>query len=54
MWQFVSGPFVIGPSRSTCHNYQHRLGFVMKRPKKRLVKADNKKPGCFVAEYAGL
>ena len=32
----------------------HRLGFVLKRPKKRLVKADNAKRESFVAEYAAL
>ena len=35
-----------------CH--LHRLGFAFKRPKKRLVKADEKKRGTFVAEYAAL
>ena len=29
-----------------------RLGFALKRPKKRLVKADEGKRGDFVAEYA--
>ena len=42
------------PSRSTCLNYLHRLGFVLKRPKKRLVKADEQKREAFVAEYATL
>ena len=32
----------------------HRLGFVSKRPKKRLVKADERKRESFVAEYADL
>ena len=32
----------------------HRLGFVLKRPKKRLVKADKAKRETFVAEYAAL
>ena len=35
-------------------NYLHRLGFVPKRPKKRLVKADERKRESFVAEYADL
>ena len=39
-------------SRSTCLNYLHRLGFVLKRPKKRLVKADEAKRESFVADYA--
>ena len=44
----------IGLSRSSCLNYLHRLGFVLKRPKKRLVKADDAKRESFVAEYAAL
>ena len=38
--QFVRKRFGISLSRSGCLNYLHRLGFVLKRPKKRLVKAD--------------
>jgi transposase len=38
-------------SRSTCLNYLHRLGFVLKRPKKRLRKADPAKRKAFVAFY---
>ena len=38
--QFVSDHFGLSLSRSSCLNYLHRLGFVLKRPKKRLVKAD--------------
>ena len=41
-------------SRSSCLNYLHRLGFAFKRPKKRLVKADEAKREAFVAEYAAL
>ena len=52
--QFVSKRFGIGLSRSTCLNYLHRSGFVLKRPKKRLVKADEQKREAFVAEYATL
>ncbi len=52
--QFVSKRFGIGLSRSTCLNYLHRLGFVLKRPKKRLVKADEQKREAFLAEYATL
>ena len=54
MRQFVSKRFGIGLSRSACLNYPHRLGFVLKRPKKRLVKADEQKREAFVAEYATL
>ena len=41
--RFVSERFGLSPSRSSCLNYLHRLGFVLKRPKKRLVKADEAK-----------
>jgi transposase len=40
--------------RSACTRYLHRLGFVCKRPKKRLLKADETKRAAFVAEYAAL
>jgi hypothetical protein len=36
--QFVLEGLGISLSRSSCLNYLHRLGFVLKRPKKRLVK----------------
>ena len=51
---FVLERFGIGLSRSTCLNYLHRLGFALKRPKKRLLKADEAKREAFVAEYAVL
>ncbi len=54
MRRFVLERFGISLSRSTCLNYLHRLGFVLKRPKKRLVKADEAKREAFVAEYATL
>ncbi len=41
-------------SRSSCFGYLHRLGFVVKRPKKRLLKADAAKRAEFVALYAAL
>ena len=53
--RFVSERFGISLSRSSCLNYlhrPHRLGFVLKRPKKRLLKADETKREAFVAEYA--
>ena len=50
--QFVSERFGISLSRSSCLNYLHRLGFALKRPKKRLVKADGRKRESFVADYA--
>lgn len=40
--------------RSSCLNYLHRLGFVVRRPKKRLLKADEAKRDAFVREYAAL
>ena len=52
--QFVSGRYGIDLSRSSCLNYLHRLGFVLRRPKKRLLKADAAKREAFVAEYAAL
>ena len=52
--QFVSERFDVSLSRSSCLNYLHRLGFAFKRPKKRLVKADEAKREGFVAEYAAL
>ena len=52
--QYVSGCLGISLSRSTCLNYLHRLGFTFKRPKKRLVKADDAKRESFLAEYAAL
>ena len=57
-WKVVQQPvserFGVSLSRSSCLNYLHRLEFVLKRPKKRLVKADEAKRESFVAEYAAL
>ena len=52
--QLVSGRFGIRLSRSSRLNYLHRLGFVLKRSKKHLVKTDEIKRETFVAEYASL
>ena len=52
--QYVSERCGVSLSRSSCLNYLHRLGFVLKRPKKRLVKADEAKRESFLAEYADL
>ena len=52
--RFVPERFGVSLSRSSCLNYLHRLGFAFKRPKKRLVKADEAKREAFVAEYAAL
>ncbi len=40
--------------RSGCLNYLHRLGFVLKRPKKRLLKANAARRAVFVREDALL
>ena len=50
--QFVSERF--GISRSSCLNYLHRLAIRPRRPKKRLLKADEAKREAFVTEYAAL
>ena len=52
--QFVSERFGIELSRSSCLNWLHRLGFALRRPKKRLLKANEAKREAFVAEYAAL
>ena len=52
--QFVSERFGVSLCRSSCLNYLHRLGFAFKRPKKRLVKANESKREAFVTEYAAL
>ena len=54
MRQFVEDGFGLAFSRSSCLNYLHRLGFVLKRPKKWLVKADPARREAFVEEYAAL
>ena len=52
--RFVSERCGIMLSRSSCHTYLHRLGFVVKRPIKRLLKADEAKREAFVAAYGAL
>ena len=52
--EFVQRRFGILLKRSSCRNYLHRLGFVLKRPKKRLVKANAERRAAFVREYALL
>lgn len=52
--RFVSERCGITLARSSCLNYLHRLGFVVKRPIKRLLKADEVKRTAFVATYAAL
>jgi transposase len=52
--QFVQERFGQVLSRSSCNNYLHRLGFVLKRPKKRLLKANAEQREIFVAAYVAL
>jgi transposase len=52
--RFIQQRFGLELCRSTCLNYLHRLGFVLKRPKKRLLKADADKREACVADYAAL
>jgi transposase len=52
--QFVQERFDCLLSSRTCLNYLHRLGFVLKRPKKRLCKANAEKRAAFVREYVVL
>lgn len=51
---FCQRRFGIALGRSSCLNYLHRLGFVLRRPKKRLLKADPAKREAFVRAYADL
>jgi transposase len=52
--RFVQERFGLSLSRSSCLNYLHRLGFVLKRPKKRLLKANEAQREAFVVAYAVL
>ena len=52
--QFIWGSFGLKLSPSNCRNYLHRLEFNYKRPKRRLVEADEWKWKAFVAEYGVL
>jgi hypothetical protein len=52
--EFVQRRFGVCLNRSSCRNYLRRLGFVLKRPKKRLVKANAERRAAFVREYALL
>jgi len=51
---FCQQRFGVTLCRSSCLNYLHRLGFVVRRPKKRLLKADAAKREAFVREYRAL
>jgi transposase len=50
----VQRRFGTAPSRSSCLKYLHRLGFVLKRPKKRLIKANAERRAVLAREYALL
>jgi transposase len=52
--QFVEARCGVRLCRSACTRYLHRLGFAYKRPKKRLLKADEEQRAAFVEEYAAL
>ena len=52
--EFVQQHFGRRLSRSSCLNYPHRLGFVLKRPKKRLLKANAAVREAFVFWYVLL
>jgi transposase len=52
--QFVETRCGVRLSRSACLRYLHRLGFVYKRPKKRLLKADEATRAAFIEQYAAL
>jgi transposase len=52
--RFVQERCGVTLGRSSCRTYLHRLGFVLKRPKKRLLKANAAKRAAFVATYAAL
>jgi transposase len=52
--QFIQERFGVVLGHSSCWNYLRRLGFVVKRPKKRLLKASAEKREAFVAAYVAL
>ena len=52
--QFAQDRFDRLLSRSNGNNYLHRLGFVVKRPKKQLLKANAKKQAAFAENYVTL
>ncbi len=54
MRTFCQQGFGVALGRSSCLNSLHRLGFVRRRPKKRLLKADPTKREAFVRQYADL
>ena len=51
---YLREQFGVRLGKCACLRYLHRLGFVRKRPKKRLTKADAAKRAAFVREYLAL
>src|SRR6266540_6271167 len=51
---YLATHFGVRLGKSGCLRYLHRLGFVRKRPKKRLTRADAAKRAAFVEAYLGL
>lgn len=51
---FIEKRFGRWLSKRSCVNSLHRLGFVVKRPKKRFLKADEAKRDAFVKDFATL
>ncbi len=54
MREFIEQRFQETLARSTCLKYLHRLGFVLKRPKKRLLKADAAQRAAFGELYVAV
>lgn len=54
MRAYLRAQFGVRLGKSACLRYLHRLGFVCKRPKKRLTKADAARRAAFVQEYLAL
>ena len=52
--QFIEARCGLRLSRATCLRSLHRQGFVYKRPKKRLLKADEAQRAAFIGQYAAL
>jgi transposase len=52
--QWVAEQYAKQLSPRSCLRYLHRLGFVWKRPKRLLLKADPAKRAAFVAQYQAL
>jgi transposase len=52
--EFIKRSFSLILGRSSCVNYLHRLGFVLKRPKKRFLKANPEKREAFINLYTAL